>query len=158
MDGKHLKMNSVMDNRYNEHIVDADIAKRNGEVWTPPEIIDELFKYIPDEDWYDPTATFFDPTAGSGNILIRMLERRLNSGISKEDAIKTLYGIELEEQNVFLIKERLRTVLGDGKFENHDYDNIIDKNIVCSDFFDWDIENWKPKDKSTGQFELFKDV
>lgn len=133
-----------MDNRYNEHKVDSKTAKQNGEVWTPPKIIDKMISKIPDEHWKDPTKTFLDPTCGTGNILVRMLEKRLESGVSKKDAISTLYGVELEQVNIDICKDRLRCVLGDG-IVTHDYDEIIDKNIVCHDFFDWDFENWKPK-------------
>ena len=144
-----------IDNRYNEHPVnDKEREKQTGSVWTPPEIIDKMIEKVDENTWKDPTKTFLDPTAGSGNILVRMLEKRLASGVSKKDAISTLYGVELEQANVNVIKERLRTVLGDG-VECHDYDDIIDHNIVCHDFFTWSFEDWKPIEETNGNFEDF---
>lgn len=136
-----------MDNRYNEHKVDEETAKKNGEVWSPPEIIDQMIAKIPAKNWSDPKKTFLDPTCGAGNIVVRMLEKRLASGVSKKDAISTLYGVELEQANVDICKDRIRHVLGDGK-ETHKYDTIIDKNIVCANFFEWDFENWCLKTES----------
>lgn len=144
------------DTRYNEHKVDAETAKKNGEVWTPPEIIDQMIAKIPAKNWSDPTKTFLDPTCGTGNIIVRMLEKRLASGVSKKDAISTLYGVELEQANVDICKERIRCVLGDGT-ATHKFDDIIDKNIVCHDFFTWDFENWCPKasENPESDFEEF---
>ena len=59
-----------MDNRFNEHVVSKDIAKKNGEVWTPRELVETMMSKIPEEKWKDPNATFLEPTAGSGNMVI----------------------------------------------------------------------------------------
>lgn len=96
---------------------------------------------IPEEKWKDPKATFLDPTAGSGNILVRMLEKRLASGISVEDAVKTLYGVELMQDNRDLCVQRILEIVGPK------YSKIVNKNIVCADFFKWDFENWKTKEE-----------
>ena len=45
---------------------------KNGEVFTPFSVIDQMISKIPEEQWKDPKARFLDPTAGSGNILVRM--------------------------------------------------------------------------------------
>lgn len=42
--------------------------------------------------------------------------------------------------NVKKCKERLRAIL-----KTSEFDNILDKNIVCSNFFDWDFEKWQLK-------------
>lgn len=114
---------------------------KNGEVFTPFAVIDQMIAKIPEEKWKDPKATFLDPTAGSGNILIRMLEKRLASGISVEDAVKTLYGVELMQDNRDLCVQRILEIVGPK------YSKIVNKNIVCADFFKWDFENWKPKEE-----------
>ena len=114
---------------------------KNGEVFTPFAVIDKMITKIPEEKWKDPKATFLDPTAGSGNILVRMLEKRLASGISVEDAVKTLYGVELMQDNRDLCVQRILEIVGPK------YSKIVNKNIVCADFFKWDFENWKPKEE-----------
>ena len=114
---------------------------KNGEVFTPFAVIDQMITKIPEEKWKDPKATFLDPNAGSGNILVRMLEKRLASGISVEDAVKTLYGVELMQDNRDLCVQRILEIVGPK------YSKIVNKNIVCADFFKWDFENWKPKEE-----------
>lgn len=116
--------------------------KKNGEVFTPFAIIDQMIAKIPEEKWKDPKATFVDPTAGSGNILVRMLEKRLASGISVEDAVKTLYGVELMQDNRDLCIQRILEIVGPT------YTEIVNKNIVCADFFKWDFENWETKEEN----------
>ena len=116
----------------------------NGEFFTPDSICNQMIDYVPQEILSDPTKTFLDPTCGNGQILVNILKRRLANGISKKDAISTLYGVELMEDNVKLCRKRLEEIL-----ETSLYNNIIKHNIVCHDFFDWEFENWKPKKKIT---------
>lgn len=122
-------------------IRDKTRIKQNGEVFTPFSIVEQLIKKIPDEKWKDPNATFLDPCAGNGQILLGMLKKRLASGISVEDAVKTLYGVELMQDNRDLCVQRILEIVGPK------YSKIVNKNIVCADFFKWDFENWKPKEE-----------
>lgn len=112
--------------------------KKNGEVATPFEIVDTMIEKIPEEKWKDPKATFLDPCCGNGQIIVRMLQKRLDSGISKEDAVKTLYGVELMQDNRDLCVKRILEIVGPK------YRKIVEHNIVCSDFFKWDFDNWCP--------------
>ena len=113
---------------------------KNGEVFTPECIIEEMVKNIPDKDWADPDKTFLDPTCGNGQILCYILSKRLEAGVSKKDAISTLFGIELMQDNVEVARRRLETIL-----ETDQYNSIIEHNIVCSDIFWWNIEKWEPR-------------
>lgn len=117
-----------------------DRIKKNGEVFTPEAVIELLAADCPEEDWSDPEKTFMDPTCGNGQILCYILKRRLAAGVSKKDAISTLFGIELMEDNVALARRRLEDILG-----TDEYNNVIEHNIVCSDIFMWDIAKWKPR-------------
>lgn len=122
-------------------IRDKERIKKNGEVFTPFSIINQMISKIPEIKWKDPKATFLDPCAGNGQILIGMLKKRLASGISVEDAVKTLYGVELMQDNRDLCVQRILEIVGPK------YSKIVNKNIVCADFFKWDFENWKPKEE-----------
>jgi len=122
---------------------DRDRVKKNGEVFTPSSIVEKMMDMVSDESvWSDPAKKFIDPTCGNGNILIGILRRRLANGVSAKDAVSTLYGIELMEDNVILARKRIAEEIG-----THEYDDIIEHNIVCSDFFKWDLENWKSTEK-----------
>lgn len=123
---------------------------KNGEVFTPKALVEKMMDKIPVEKWSDPEATFLEPTFGSGNMLICMLERRIASGIEPMQAVKTLYGVELMQDNVDLCKDRIREVLRANKVKiTKQVNDIIDHNFVCSDFFKWDFENWCSKEQST---------
>lgn len=113
--------------------------KKNGEVATPFAIVDKMIEKIPDEKWKDPKATFLEPCMGNGQIIVRMLQKRLDSGISKEDAVKTLYGVELMQDNRDMAVQRVLEIVGPK------YRKIVEHNLVCADFFEWDFDNWCPK-------------
>ena len=63
---------------YNKYVTDDKTRKKLGQFWTPEEIIIKMMDKIPEDTWKDPTKTFLDPTMGSGNIIIEMLNRRIN--------------------------------------------------------------------------------
>lgn len=131
---------------------------KNGEVFTPKTLVEKMMDKIPIEKWKNPEATFLEPTFGSGNMLICMLERRIACGINPIQALKTLYGVELMQDNVDLCKERIREVLRSNKVKiTSKINEIIDHNFVCSDFFKWDFENWCSKEdqKMEGGLEEF---
>ena len=113
---------------------------KNGEVFTPECIIEQMVANVPQEDWSNPTKTFLDPTCGNGQILCYILKRRLEAGVRKKDAISTLFGIELMSDNVEMARSRLERLLGTDQ-----YNSIIEHNIVCSDIFWWNIEKWEPR-------------
>lgn len=123
----------------------TDRIKATGEVFTPVDLVDRMCDKIPAETWADPEKTFLEPTFGSGNMLCRMLERRIASGVSPMDAIRTLYGMELMEDNVKLCKARVKEILKEHGLDiTEDVERIIDNNLVCTDFFKWNIQDWRP--------------
>lgn len=122
---------------------------KNGEVFTPRSLVEKMMDKIPEEKWKDPNSVWLEPTFGSGNMLICMLERRIASGIEPIQAVKTLYGVELMQDNVDLCKDRIREVLRANKVKiDKKVNDIIDHNFVCSDFFKWDFENWRSKEEA----------
>jgi hypothetical protein len=85
---------------------DDRIAK-TGEVFTPPDIVDELLSHIPDDAWEDPTKTFLENSAGTGNIAVAIKERLLKHHDDKHILDKMLYCIELMPDNFERLCERL---------------------------------------------------
>jgi hypothetical protein len=51
-----------------------------GEVFTPPELIQELCDHLPHEVWSDPRLRWLDPAAGTGN-LFSIVYHRLDAGL-----------------------------------------------------------------------------
>jgi hypothetical protein len=46
-----------------------------GEVFTPPELINEMLNKLPRNVWEDATKTWFDPCAGKGNFPILIIKK-----------------------------------------------------------------------------------
>ena len=120
------------------------------EDFTPPEVIEMLFKDIPQDLYTDFSKTFCDPCAGIGNILVYVLNRRLEYCKSEDDilnALSTLYGVELMEDNLEELQYTLLTaILINSKYNSDTFISkiweILKRNFVCSDAIDWDFENW----------------
>ena len=116
------------------------------EFFTPYSIVKRMCDKIPDEDWADPTKTFLESSFGSGQFVVYIVWNRIQHGIDWQTALKTLYGVELMFDNVQECHDRvinLLTKLGI-EFDERTARKIMKKNLVCSDFFKWDFEHWKP--------------
>ena len=128
------------------------LSRRKGpkstcEFFTPYEIVKKMADKIPEEYCSDPTKTFCDPCCGNGQFILYIIWNRIQHGIDWETALRTCYGVELMQDNVIETHSR---VIGLLDALNIDYDksvamDILHENIVCSDFFKWDFENWKHK-------------
>ena len=125
--------------------------KKTQEFYTPYSIIKKMIDKIEPEMWADLTQTFLDPAMGNGNIILGILYRRIvEHGVDWRTALETLYGVELMQDNVDETKERIIDLLNKLNIE-YDKDvayEIMNHNLVCSNFFDWDFDNWCPIIKS----------
>jgi hypothetical protein len=107
-------------------------VKETAEVFTPTEevikMIDKL-EEINSELFSNPTKTFCEPSCGDGQFLSEVIIRKMErSGCTLEQALSTIYGVELMEDNVKLCKERLA-----GPHPTQQIWDILDINIVCAD-------------------------
>ena len=135
-----------------DYATEKRVARRKGkngtqEFYTPYSIIKKMMDKIEPEMWADPTKTFLDPAMGNGNIILGILYRRIvEYGIDWKTALETCYGVELMQDNVDETKERIIDLLNKLNIE-YDKDvayEIMNRNIVCSDFFKWNFEEWRP--------------
>jgi hypothetical protein len=116
------------------------------EFFTPYNVVEAMGHKISEEDWADPKKLFLEPSFGNGQFILYIIYRRLQSGVDLYDTLNTLYGTELMRDNVDETKYRVFEML---KQLNIEFDrvkvrNILDKNLVCTDFFKWDFEHWRP--------------
>lgn len=95
-------------------------VKAHGEVFTPRHMVDQMLDLVKPELETGPgfvDKTFFEPAAGDGNFLVRILERKL-AAIRKRYqptvwateslfALASIYGIELLEDNHQAAQETL---------------------------------------------------
>jgi type I restriction-modification system DNA methylase subunit len=106
-------------------------VKATGEVFTPTELVREMLEQIPIDQWQDPTKTFLDNSCGDGQFLGEVVIRKMEHGSTFEQALSTIYGVDLMQDNVDLCRERLlcgRTDLA----------HIVNRNIVCHDALTYD--------------------
>lgn len=105
--------------------------KATGEVFTPTSLVDEVLNKLPNDQFTDPTKTFLDNSCGDGQFLGEILIRKMENGSTFEQALSTIYGVDLMQDNVNECRRRLlcgRT----------DLEHIVQKNIVCHDALTYD--------------------
>ena len=139
--------NNIRLSRRKANIFKAVSTENTQEFFTPYRIIKKMMDKIPEENWSDPSKTFFEPCFGNGQFIIYIIWNRVQHGIDWKTTLSTLYGIEMMEDNVMETKLRVIDLLNEMQidFDNNEALSIMDNNLVCSDYFSWDIENWCSK-------------
>lgn len=110
-------------------------VKEQGEVYTPPELVNEMLDRLPQEMWR-PSETFLDPACGNGNMLVEVVRRKIENKSCPIQAVATTYGIDIMEDNVAETKERLLDFT-DRSEEAHYW---VNKNIKCANSLEVDWE------------------
>jgi hypothetical protein len=122
----------------------------HGEVFTPPWMVNAMLDLVKDEtDRID--SRFLEPACGSGNFLVRILQRKLaavelkyvKSGFERQQyalyALMCIYGVELLADNIAECRANLLEILADC-LKLHDSDEIylaasyvLSQNLVHGD-------------------------
>jgi hypothetical protein len=124
-------MNEVIDHIRNRSYMsgverDRVRVKATGEVFTTTPLVQEILNQLPQELFTDHTKTFLDNSCGDGQFLGEVLIRKMEAGSTFEQALSTIYGVDLMQDNVDLCRERL--LCG-----REDLRHIVEQNIVCAD-------------------------
>lgn len=124
-----MLINTVIDHIRNRSYmsgVDRDKVrvKSTGEVFTPTALVNEILDSLTKELFTDSTKTFLEPSCGDGQFLGEVLIRKMENGSTFEQALSTIYGVDLMIDNVDLCRERL--LCG-----REDLRHIVEKNIQC---------------------------
>ena len=122
-------------------------TKATGEVFTPTPLVQEILDQIPIEQFRDPTKTFLDPSCGDGQFLSEVLIKKMENGSTFEQALSTIYGVDIMPDNVALCKDRL--LCGQEHLRH-----IVDKNIVCADALQYDYSFGEKVTFGNGLFEF----
>lgn len=109
-------MSNTFNNLYNPDVLTCLANLSNDEVFTPPEVVNQMLDMLPKEIWHDSSATFLDPACKSG-VFLREIAKRLIEGLKDEipnlqeriDHIfhKQLYGIAITELTSLLSRRSL---------------------------------------------------
>jgi len=124
------------------------------EDFTPAHIVNDVFlDEYPKEVWSNKDIGFIDNNCGVGNILAEIAKRRLKAGLTLEETLSTLYGVEYEMDNCDLCRERL--LCG-----REDLKHIVERNIVCHDALTYDYSfNGTDQTEAEARFDnLFEEV
>lgn len=156
-------MSDLLVSSYNPDVLNCLANLSNDEVFTPPEIANQLLDLLPKEIWHDKNAKFLDPAVKSG-VFLREIAKRLIEGLKDEipdlqkriDHIfhEQLYGIAITELTSLLSRRSVycskypHSKYSISLFDNHE-GNIRFRR--CS--HDWDIERTK---NSNGKTEIKK--
>ena len=101
-------------------------VKATGEVFTPTPMVQEMLEQIPIEQFTDPAKTVLDNSCGDGQFLGEVLIRKIENGSTFEEALSTIYGVDLMIDNVDLCRERL--LCG-----REDLRHVVEQNIYQAD-------------------------
>jgi len=123
-------------------------VKATGEVFTPTPLVQEILDQLPQNTFTDSTKTVLDPSCGDGQFLGEVLIRKMENGSTFEQALSTIYGVDLMEDNVALTQERL--LCG-----REDLRHIVEQNIVCADGlrYHYRFDNSPPYSKTPEEYE-----
>lgn len=107
-------------------LLDPARCKKYGEVFTPTELVIDILCGLSKDVWHEG-KTFLDPACGNGQFLAPVLLMKMRLG--HKEPLKTIYGVDILEDNVQECRERLLDIAG------HDPENIetVKRNIICDD-------------------------
>jgi hypothetical protein len=105
-------LNEVINNLRNREYmsgVERDKArvKATGEVFTPTPLVQEILNQLPLNQFTDPNKTFLDNSCGDGQFLSEIIIKKMENGSTYEQALATIYGVDLMIDNCIECIRRL---------------------------------------------------
>lgn len=134
---------------YNPDVLSCLANLSNDEVFTPPNLVNQILDLLPDELWGDKDAKFLDPVCKSG-VFLREIAKRLLVGLEKQIPNKQkrinhiyknqLYGIAITELTSLLSRRSVYcSKTANGKYSVTDSFSDVQGNIVLNRT----LHNWK---------------
>ena len=118
-------------------------VKELGEVFTPAALVSEMLDKLPPDCWL-PEKTFLEPSCGNGNFLVAILERKLDMGHPPLQALATIYGVDIMEDNIVESRARMEKVLRQRELDEATLSEgveIIAKNIKRGNTLEQKLED-----------------
>ncbi len=91
-------------------IKSKDRVRQHAEVFANPREVKAMCDLILQEIWENIESTFLEPACGTGNFLAEIFERKLKLCQNVKDGLKalnSLYGVDIQQDNVDECRERL---------------------------------------------------
>lgn len=103
-------------NNYNPDVLTCLANLSNDEVFTPPDLVNDILDLLPQRIWSNPDAKFLDPVTKTG-VFLREIAKRLMEGLEKKIPnqqkrinhifTKQLYGIAITELTALITRRSL---------------------------------------------------
>ena len=127
--------------------------KQTAEVFTPPELVNEMLDKFPADVWADVTKTFLDNSCGNGNFLVEIYKRKVDIlHFDPAESLKSIYGVELMADNVQECQHRLIELATGYGVDKQVAQKIVERNIICHDALTYDYEFADPAVKPKSAF------
>lgn len=120
---------------YNHLPIRLEEKNRYGEVFTHPLLIEDMFQHLPSDVWTNPFYTWLDPNGGVGNFLL-IAYQKLMIGLepweldpekrSRHILSKMLYTVEINEENIKVLKKVFVNVLHEDFLDSRVFDLNFD--------------------------------
>ena len=108
--------------------------KNKGAYYTPSDVAGFMVDRVFDKLEKPLSATFFDPTCGSGAFLLIVLKKKIDAGMRPLDALATIYGNDIDPNALLVAKLRILIYLLNYNIDLGDAFSILDDNFIHSDF------------------------
>ncbi len=110
--------------------VSLERRKKTGEVFTPLHIVDLMI----DEKQHllESGKTWFEPSFGDGNIICRIIERKIAIGVEPLQAVRDCYGCEYMKDNYEFTLQRIRDIVG----VSDELEDIMRNNLAFANTLD----------------------
>ena len=79
--------------------------KKKGQYFTPDDIVNRMIEFT-DLNWF---GNIYEPTAGDGNIVMKIIDKKVSLGMTPQEAIDTTYANEFDTQVYDALTARLKT-------------------------------------------------
>lgn len=96
-----------------------------GEVYTPSWLVSDMCDLIPDQTAW--RGNVLEPACGNGNILVEVVRRKLALGLTYQQTAETIFGIDIQEDNVKECIDRLEKMLPGTR-------PTLERNVVAGNF------------------------
>lgn len=110
----------------------------NGEILTPEFIVDAMLDQFP--DIIDPSKKVLEPSCGEGIYLTRLYKRRIASGGDPFKSLQTLYGVDIDKENVNKTRQELAHIYlssippSNSSVSKEELVEVLSKNFIVADF------------------------
>ena len=79
--------------------------KKKGQYFTPDDIVDKMINFT-DLNW---KGNIYEPTAGDGNIFMKIIDKKVSLGMTPQEAIDTTYANEFDTHVYDVLTARLKS-------------------------------------------------